>query len=145
MTKTFTASVAGWVTKVKKVQNAVVSTATSDLLADIEVVPGIARGGTPQRGTIPRDIGALARSLESSLQGSTALNQTGEESWILVAGQMEAGDVATFMWGGKDVPYARRIHYGWGTYPGTFWVDVAANKWQGYVTAAVLKARVALR
>jgi len=142
--KTFEAQIDAWVTKSEKVLNAVTSTAVSNMLADIEIVPGINRGGSRVRGTIPRDIGALARSLESSLMGSTAITQSGEESHVLVAGQMKAGDTATFIWGGKDAPYAKDVHYGANGVPGTFWIDVAAGKWQGYVTAAAAKARAGL-
>lgn len=145
MSKTFTAQIDDWVAKVGKVQDAVVSTAVSDMLADIEIVPGINRGGSRKRGTIPRDLGALARSLESTLMGSTAITQRGEASWTFAAGEMKAGDVATFLWGGKDAPYARAVHYGANGVPGTFWIDVAAGKWQSYVDDAVRRAKVALR
>lgn len=144
MSKTFTAQIDDWVAKVGKVQDAVVSTAVSDMLADIEIVPGINRGGSRKRGTIPRDLGALARSLESTLMGSTAITQRGEASWTFVAGEMAAGDVATFLWGGKDAPYAAAVHYGANGVPGTFWIDVAAGKWQSYVNSAVARARANL-
>lgn len=148
--KSFTAQIDEWVTKVGKVQDAVVSTATTELLAGIEIVPGKTRGGTPQKGQIPRDLGALAGSLQSALYGSTSITQEGAGSYVLVAGDMKAGDVAEFLWGGSAAPYAARIHYGFTgedslgrTYnqQGLFWVDVAANKWQDYIDAAVAKAK----
>ena len=130
-----------WAAKTKKRTHVVVQQATNDMIRDVRVVPAMARGGTPQEGTIPRDIGALAASLQSELHGSTSLSGSGEDSYTLVVGQMQAGDVAQFTWGGNAAPYARRIHYGWGTYPGTFWRDIAAGKWDGYVRAAVVKAK----
>lgn len=140
--KTFTAQIDAWVAKVKKAQDAVVSTATTHMLADVEIVPGINRGGAREHGTIPRDLGALAGSLQSSLYGSMAMTPPeGEDSYTLVAGSMKAGDVATFTWGGATAPYAMAVHYGANGVPGTFWVDVAANKWQGYVDDATRKVR----
>lgn len=128
-----------WAAKVERRAEAILKQATTDMIADIEIVPGMERGGTPQRGTIPRDIGALANSLQSSLYGATALS--GTDSYIMVAGQMGIGDVARFTWGGANAPYARAIHYGFGTYPGTFWRDVAAGKWPSYVRAATIRAK----
>ena len=130
-----------WVAKTKKRTDVVARQAVDMMLNDIRIVPSMARGGSPQKGTIPRDIGALAASLQSELHGSTSLSGSGEDSYTLVVGQMQAGDVAQFTWGGNAAPYARRIHYGWGTYPGTFWRDIAAGKWDGYVRAAVVKAK----
>jgi hypothetical protein len=150
MAKEFIAQIEEWVTKVEKIQNAVVSTATTELLAGIDIVSGKTRGGNPQKGQIPRDLGALAGSLQSSLYGSTSITQIGKESHVLVAGSMEAGDVAEFVWGGTDAPYARRIHYGFSgedslgrkyNQPGLFWVDEAANKWQGYIDDATRRAK----
>ena len=128
-----------WATKTKKVANAVVSQATNDMIADIKVVPGINRGGSRVKGTIPRDLGALASSLQSSLNNSTAIS--GETSFVLVAGQMTAGSVARFAWGGNVAPYVEAVHYGAKGVPGTFFIDVAASKWRGYVKAAAAKAK----
>lgn len=148
MTEYTFANLPRWALKVEKIADAVVSQATNDMLAGIEIVPGINRGGSRQKGTIPRDIGALASSLQSSIYGSTAI--TGPASYALVAGKMKAGDVAQFAWGGTVAPYARRIHYGFNgsdslgrTYntAGTFWIDVAANKWPSYVRGALAKAK----
>ena len=133
-----------WVTKVQEIADRIVSQAVNDMLADIKVVPGLNRGA-PQRydGTIPRDIGALASSLRSTIYGGTALN--GATSWMLVAGGMNTGDVATFSWGGSAAPYAKHVHYGSNGVKGTFWVDIAAAGWSGYVKGAVEKARIAIQ
>ena len=131
-----------WAAKTERRMTAVARQATNDMLNDIDIVTGISRGGTFQRGTIPRDLGALAGSLQSTLNGSTSLSGTGETSWVGVIGEMQAGDVAQFSWGGDNAPYARAIHYGFDSYPGTFFRDDAAAKWSTqYVPAAVIKAR----
>lgn len=141
MTRYTFADLPAWVAKVQKVQDAVVKQSVGDMLADIEVVPGINRGGARVEGTIPRDLGALANSLQSSLYGSTSMTQGGAESHVLVAGAMKAGDTARFGWGGSVAPYAEPVHYGANGVPGTHWIDVAAGKWQGYVANAVSRAK----
>jgi len=131
-----------WAAKTQRRMDVVVKQATNDLLNGIEIGPSITRTGSRQRGTIPRDDGALAASLQSNLYGSTSLSPpNGEDSYILVAGAMKAGDVATFAWGKPDAPYAKHVHYGANGVPGTFWIDVAAGKWPGYVRGAVAKAK----
>ena len=134
-----------WAAKVEAIATAIARQATNDMLKDIEIVPGISRGGSRVRGTIPRNLGALAASLQSSLHGSSSLSGRGADSYILIAGAMSLGDVAEFVWGGNIAPYARPVHYGSRNTPGTYWVDVAAGKWRGYVRASVTKARSAIR
>lgn len=144
MTTIRVADLPRWVRQQQQIMDAVVSQATGDLLNSIEIVPGIARGGSRVRGTIPRDLGALARSKQSTLYGSTSLTSEGEDSHVLIAGAMKAGDVATFSWGGAAAPYAHAVHYGANGVPGTFWIDVAADGWQRTVAGAVRRARAAL-
>jgi hypothetical protein len=115
------------------------------MLKEIDISVGITRGGAVKRGTIPRDLGALAGSLQSTLLGSTAISGAGEDSYLMVVDAMQGGDHARFVWGGANAPYARAIHYGFGTYPGTFWRDDAAAKWQGYVRAATARAKATIR
>jgi len=148
MTKYTFANLDAWALKTRKRLDAVVSQATNDMIADIEVVPGINRGGGRVRGTIPRDLGFLAASLQSELYGSGSLQAKGEDSYAMVVGAMEAGDVVRFSWGTAGdgrVSYAYHVHYGANGVPGTYWIDVAAGKWPGYVADAVrrAKARVA--
>lgn len=148
MTKYTFAELDAWTRKSRKRLDAVASQATNDMIADIEVVPGINRGGGRTRGTIPRDTGMLAASLQSEIQGSGSLQAEGEDSYVMVVGAMEAGDVVRFSWGtagGDRVSYAYHVHYGANGVPGTFWIDVAAGKWPEYVASAVsrAKARVA--
>lgn len=142
-----------WAKKVEAVMDAVVSQATNDLLFDIDVSPGIVRTGSRKHGDIPRDLGGLAGSLQSTLYGSSSMSGVGENSYELIVGSMKGGDRAQFVWGGANAPYARRVHYGFSgtdsagrTYneTGTFWVDVAVAGWQGYVTGAVLKVKAGL-
>lgn len=151
MVKSFTATVERWVLETEGALDDVVSTATTHMLADIPIKAGMVRSGSyAPKGSIPRDQSFIANSLQSSLYGSTVLTPpAGEESYVLVAGQMKAGDVATFLWGGSLAPHARAMHYGYTTstgknVPGTFWIDVAANKWQGYVDAAAAKAKAGI-
>tara|TARA_R100000935_G_scaffold5325_1_gene12277 strand:+ start:28304 stop:28741 length:438 start_codon:yes stop_codon:yes gene_type:complete len=133
-----------WVAKVDAVMDAVIAQATSDAMASIKIAPGINRGGTRERGVIPRDLGPLAASLQSTLYGSSALSQTGQESFALVAGAMRAGDAAEFSWGGPAAPYAHPVHYGANGLDGTYWIDEMALGWSGFMDGAVAKVRAEL-
>lgn len=138
---TFAQIAAGvWSEKVQRRQDAIVKQAANDLLFNIPIKAGTTRGGTRELGSIPRDTGALASSLQSSLYGSTSIQQTGAPSYVAVVGSMKAGDVAEFSWGGAIAPHARANHYGYKGLTGTFWVPEAMKKWQGYVTAAAERA-----
>ncbi len=121
-----------WARKIKKRTDLIVRQATHDVIASASRTrPGVMRGGTVQPGYVPRDTGFLAASLVSSLNGSTAL--TGEDSYIMVVADMDAGDVAEFGW---TAAYARVAHYrGW------MWVDVAANNWPRIVDQVVERAK----
>lgn len=141
MTKYTFAQLDQWAAKVERRQTAILKQATNDLLVNIKIAPGIIRSGSRQRGTIPKDLGGLAGSLQSTIYGSTALNGTGEDSYVLAVGALQAGDRARFAWGGTLAPYARPAHYGAKGVPGTFWRDDAAAKWQGYVKAATARAK----
>lgn len=125
-----------WVAKQERVLDAVVSQSVNDLLGSIKIAPGIMRGGSRIRGTVPRDTGQLANSLQSSVHGGTAYS--GASSYALVAGMMKAGDVATFTWG---TDYARIQHDGGNGMAGTFWITEAASRWPGVVKAVVARAR----
>lgn len=144
MAKTFRAQLDDWARKTKERTEVVTKQATNDMLKNIEIVPGVNRGGARIGGTIPRDTGALAASLQSTLRGSTTLSGQGADSYALIVGAMETGDVATFAWGGPAAAYAQAVHYGANGVPGTFWIDEAAAGWQGYVSAAVARAKGAV-
>lgn len=135
------AQIPQWAARRQRRLDAVVSQAANDLMASIEVAPGITRSGSRQRGTVPRDLGALAASLQSSLHGSTSLSSAGASGYVLVAGAMKAGDVARFAWGGGAAPYARYVHDGANGLAGTKWIEVAASRWPAVVQGAVAKAR----
>ena len=128
-----------WALKTQERAIAITKQATNDMLNDIEIVPGINRGGSRVQGTIPRDTGALAASQQSTLNGQTL--GEGQDSHVIVVASLEAGDVARFSWGGATAPYAVHVHYGANGVPGTFWVDVAAGKWISYAEAAVKRAK----
>lgn len=93
-------------------------------------------------GNMPVDTGTLRNSLQSSLQGSTSL--TGGESYIMVAAQMDAGDVATFTWG-KPADYARFVEYGTRGRPGRFFMRNAVAGWKQIVAANIARAKAAVR
>lgn len=141
MTKYTFATLDAWAAKVERRQTAILKQATNDLIKNIRIAPGITRSGSRKRGTIPRDFGALAASLQSELNGSTSLSPAGEDSYVLAIGAMQPGDTARFSWGGAIAPYVREVHYGAKGVPGTFWRDDAAAKWQGYVAAATARAK----
>lgn len=130
-----------WVLKVRKRMDAVVQDAT-------QTVVGIAQTPKGKGGRLPVDTGFLRGSLQSTLNGSTTLD--GGESYILTAGDMVAGDFATFGW---HADYARRINSGFTgpdsmgrTYnqQGAHFVEGATDQWQAIVRESVVKARAAL-
>lgn len=140
MAKSFTAQVDDWVRKTKKRGDVVSKTATQSLiLAASETVTGITRGGSYVRGKIPVDLGTLAGSLVSGLNGGIIAQ--GETSYTAVIAGMEGGDVAFFGWGGPAKDYVLHVHYGTSKMPGRFWVTDAIVNWQGYVNDAVAKAK----
>ena len=121
--------------------NAIVKGSTQEVCV-IAQTP-IAKGGRT-----PKDLGFLIGSFQSSLNGSTAL--TGEESYVLVAGRMKAGDIAQFGWGAD---YAARQNYGFvgedslgRTYnqQGKHFLEGATMQWQTIVAGQVAKAQRAV-
>lgn len=75
--------------------------------SSLERVCEIAQTPVAQGGRMPVDTGALRRSFQSSLNGSTAF--TGPEAYVLTIGQMKLGDVAQFGW---TAAHAMRQNYG---------------------------------
>lgn len=137
---TFAQMAAGAFTeKLKRHQTLIAQQATNDLLKNIPIKAGVTRGGTREIGSIPRMDGAIARSLQSSLYGSTSIQRSGEASFAMVIGAMKAGDVAQFTWGGAAAPHARANHYGTKGMSGTFWIIEAVEHWQKYVDAAAAR------
>jgi hypothetical protein len=129
-----------WATKVGKRLDVIAQESVGRMIGGIDVAPGITRGGSRTRGVIPRDLGNLAASLTSSLYGSTSLGGGGDSHVMSLAG-FRAGMSITFSWGGGIAPYAGYVHDGTDSTPGTFWIDAAAEKFPGYVAAAVAEAK----
>lgn len=140
-----------WAKKSQRRMDVIVKQSTNDVIVQAsKTATGVTRGGTNQRGYIPKDVGNLAASLISTLAGSTAITQGGGD-FSLVIGSMEAGDKATFVW---TAPYARRMHYGYqGTdsagrtfnQQGWFWVTEAVNDWQSIVRKNTARAKAIIR
>ena len=131
-----------WASKQTRVMDAIVKQSANDTIVQAsKTATGVTRGGTLQRGYVPRDTGALAASLVSTLSGSTVLSQ-GNGAFNLVVGSMASGDVATFTW---TAPYARRMHYGDGMRQGWHWVTEVVNDWPAIVAANIARARAVVR
>lgn len=128
-----------WVTKSIDRFEYASSQALNDMLNSIKIVPGINRGGSRQDGTIPRDLGPLANSLESSVSGGpTAI---GVDSYAIVLGNFGVGDVASFSWGGAIAPYVLAVHYGAKGVQGTYWRDRALSQFNDFYEAAIRRAK----
>lgn len=149
MATNFSATVGEWAKKTQKRLDVVVQEATKDMIIDASrTTTGITRGGDYKRGYVPRDLGNLAGSLVSSLNGGGVT--TGETSYTAVIEGMKAGDTAFFGW---TAEYALRLHYGFSgedslgrsyDQSGWYWVTDAVVNWQDYVDGAVRKAKAAV-
>lgn len=131
-----------WVLQTERRMKAVVRGAT-DRVMDIAQTPE-AKGGR-----MPVDTGFLRNSLVSSVNGGGTAK--GASSYALIAGTMDAGDIATFGW---TADYARRLNGGFTgqdklgrTYnqAGRHWLEGAAAQWPAIVAAETLKAKAAAR
>lgn len=140
MTNYTFANLDDWAANVTERLTAVVQGSTDRVIA-------VAQTPVAKGGRMPVDTGFLRNSLVSSINGQGGLE--GASSYALVAGQMEAGDVATFGW---TAAYARRLNNGFtGTdaagrtfnQSGRHWVEGAAAQWQAIVTAETEKAKKA--
>lgn len=131
------AQIPQWVEMVDRRLTAVVRQSTSDLMASIPIEPGRMRGAERKKGSVPRDTGQLANSLRSSL-GRSGGGAQGASSYALVAGRMQAGDVASFEW---TAEHARANHDGANGVEGTFWVQEAATRWPAIVSKNVERAK----
>jgi len=136
MTRYTFANLDAWARKTQRRADLITKQATQDTIEMASrTAPGKNRGGTVTLGFVPRDTGVLAGSLQSSLNGSTALK--GEDSYTMIVAGMEGGDTATFGW---TAEYARAVHYrGW------LWRDNAADKWPQTVARAIAKAKARTR
>jgi hypothetical protein len=132
MTQTFEAEIGAWGMATRKRLTAIIRGATQAVIHDAQVP--VAKGGR-----MPVDTGTLRGSLQSSLIGSTSL--TGPESYVMIAAQMDIGDVAEFGWGGPAASYARHVEYGTRGRPGRNFAGGAAARWPSFVREAVAKAK----
>ena len=98
-------------------------------------VAQIAQTPVAKGGRMPVDTGFLRNSFASSLMGGTAL--TGPDSYVMVAGAMKAGDVASFGW---TAEYAAHVEYGTSRMQGRHYMAGAVDQWQAVVRAAVARA-----
>ena len=96
-----------------------------------------------QGGRMPVITNTLRGSLQSSVAGGAS--GEGEESYIMVSGSMEGGDVATFTWGNGEVPYARPVNNGRNGRPGAHFVEGAVDQWPAIVRASIAKAKARVR
>jgi len=129
MAETFTAQVRRINERNKRKIMAVVKQSAQEVFADAQLP-------VSQGGRMRVDTGFLRNSLQSSLNGSTALS--GEEGYILAISQMKAGDR---MFGGWTAEYAMAREFGARGQLPDFFMRGAAQKWQSIVAknAALVK------
>lgn len=98
-------------------------------------VAAIAQTPVAKGGRIPVDTGFLRNSFTGSLMGGTAM--TGPDAYVLVAGQMKSGDVASFGW---TAEYARHVEYGSNGRTGRHFASGACDQWPAIVRGVVARA-----
>jgi len=132
MTKYTFATLDQWTKKTEKRIDAVLKDATQSVVA-------VAQQTKAKGGRMPVDTGNLRNSLQSSVAGG-AMGE-GASSYILVAGNMKGGDVATFTW---TAEYAAAVNNGNRGRPGAHFVEGAVDQWPAIVRASIRKAKVAV-
>lgn len=131
-----------WVAKTERRINAVVGDASQEVVKVMQ---------TPKSkgGRLPVRSSTMRRSLKSQLNGGAAA--VGADSYVLIAGAMKGGDVATFKY---TTDYARRVNSGFTgtdalgrTYnqSGAFFVEYAVDMWPKLVAQSIAKAKAAVR
>ena len=121
-----------WTKKTEKRIDAVLKDATQSVIA-------VAQTSKEHGGRMPVITNKLRGSLQSSIAGGAS--GEGKESYIMVAGNMKGGDLATFTWGNDDVPYARPVNNGNRGRPGAHFVEGAVDQWPAIVRASIVKAK----
>jgi hypothetical protein len=129
MTKYTFATLDQWTKKTEKRIDAVLKDATQSVVA-------VAQQTKAKGGRMPVDTGNLRNSLQSSVAGG-AMNE-GASSYILVAGNMNGGDLATFTW---TAEYAAAVNNGNRGRPGAHFVEGAVDQWPAIVRASIAKAK----
>ena len=100
-----------WTKKTEKRIDAVLKDATQSVIA-------VAQQTKAKGGRMPVDTGNLRNSLQSSVAGG-AMGE-GASSYIMVAGNMKGGDLATFTW---TAEYAAAVNNGNRGRPGAHFVE----------------------
>ena len=133
MTKYTFATLDQWTKKTEKRIDAVLKDATQSVVA-------VAQVSRDKGGRMPVITNFLRDSLESSIAGGA--KGDGEESYILVAGNMKGGDLATFTW---TAEYAAAVNNGNRGRPGAHFVEGAVDQWTAIVRASTAKAKARVR
>ena len=121
-----------WTKKTERRIDAVLKDATQTVIS-------VAQTPKSKGGRLPVDTGNLRNSLQSSVAGG-AMGE-GKESYIMVAGNMKGGDLATFTW---TAEYAAAVNNGRNGRPGAHFVEGAVDQWPAIVRASIRKAKVAV-
>ena len=118
-----------WTKKTERRIDAVLKDATQTVIS-------VAQTPKSKGGKLPVDTGNLRNSLQSSVAGG-AMGE-GASSYILVAGNMKGGDLATFTW---TAEYAAAVNNGNRGRPGAHFVEGAVDQWPAVVRASITKAK----
>jgi len=118
-----------WTKKTERRIDAVLKDATQTVIS-------VAQTPKSKGGRLPVDTGNLRNSLQSSIAGGAS--GEGKESYIMVAGNMKGGDVATFTW---TAEYAAAVNNGNRGRPGAHFVEGAVDQWPAVVRASIAKAK----
>ena len=129
MTKYTFAQLDQWTKKTEKRIDAVLKDATQSVIA-------VAQQTKAKGGRMPVDTGNLRNSLQSSIAGGAS--GEGASSYIMVAGNMKGGDLATFTW---TAEYAAAVNNGNRGRPGAHFVEGAVDQWPAIVRASIAKAK----
>ena len=129
MAKYTFATLDAWTKKTEKRIDAVLKDATQTVIRTAQKTK--AKGGR-----MPVRTGNLRNSLQSSVAGGAS--GEGKESYILVAGNMNGGDLATFTW---TAEYAAAVNNGRNGRPGAHFVEGAVDQWPAIVRASIAKAK----
>ena len=122
-----------WTKKTERRIDAVLKDATQTVIS-------VAQTPKSKGGRLPVDTGNLRNSLQSSIAGGAS--GEGKESYIMVAGNMKGGDVATFTW---TAEYAAAVNNGNRGRPGAHFVEGAVDQWPAVVRASIAKAKARVR
>ena len=123
------ATLDAWTKKTEKRIDAVLKDATQTVIRTAQKTK--AKGGR-----MPVRTGNLRNSLQSSIAGGAS--GEGKESYIMVAGNMKGGDLATFTW---TAEYAAAVNNGNRGRPGAHFVEGAVDQWPAIVRASIAKAK----